>query len=169
MYNIAITQDGITAFFADAVGKPRSYPTMADALVSAQYLGLTRKDVELHFVKEGTVIPESLTAPITGGTEDNPDKDPLAGMTKAQLLAYAGEHGLEIDKNAKVDDIREQIRAAEQASAQGNELETVDLSEMDHDQLLDFARELGLEVSPDMADEDITAAIRAIDTTTAGV
>ena len=53
MYNIAITKDKETKFYEGDGGKPRSYPTLADALVSAQYLGLARLDAELHFVKEG--------------------------------------------------------------------------------------------------------------------
>jgi hypothetical protein len=54
MYNIAITKDKETKFFDGTDSKPRSYPTLADALMSAQYLGLAKQDVELHFIKEGT-------------------------------------------------------------------------------------------------------------------
>jgi len=56
MYNIAITKENKTEFFNCTGDKPRQYPTLADALVSAQYLGLSRGDVELHFVKEGASI-----------------------------------------------------------------------------------------------------------------
>jgi hypothetical protein len=59
MYNIAITKDRETKFFDGADNKPRPYPTLADALVSAQYLGLTKQDVELHFVKEGADVEEA--------------------------------------------------------------------------------------------------------------
>jgi len=58
MYNIAITKENKTEFFNCTGDKPRQYPTLADALVSAQYLGLSRGDVELHFVKEGASISE---------------------------------------------------------------------------------------------------------------
>jgi len=81
MYNIAITKENKTTFYDGADGKPRPYPTLADALVSAQYLGLTRQDVELHFVKEGAsieAITKTATATVkhdgnnggTGGTGD---------------------------------------------------------------------------------------------------
>jgi len=56
MYNIAVTKENKTEFFNCTGDKPRQYPTLAAALVSAQYLGLSRGDVELHFVKEGTSI-----------------------------------------------------------------------------------------------------------------
>jgi len=56
MYNIAITKEKKTEFFNGNDAKPRSYPNLAEALISAQYLGLTKQDVELHFVKEGTSI-----------------------------------------------------------------------------------------------------------------
>jgi len=56
MYNIAITNEKETAFFSNVDGKPKKYPTLADALASAQYLGLARQDADLHFVREGTPI-----------------------------------------------------------------------------------------------------------------
>jgi len=102
MYNIAITKEKETKFFSDAGGKPKRYPTLADALVSAQYLGLTRQDAELHFVKDGTAV-ESIagTAAATlppqaeeeggGETGKSPDK-----MNRAELAAYAEGKGIAV-------------------------------------------------------------------------
>jgi len=56
MYNIAITKDDKTNFHRGSGDKPNRYPTLADALVSAQYLGLSRSADDLHFVREGTPI-----------------------------------------------------------------------------------------------------------------
>lgn len=72
MYNIAINNGKETKFFHGSDGKPRSYPSLAEALVSAQYLGLARQDVELHFLKEGelieTVNGALSSAPSRGGS-----------------------------------------------------------------------------------------------------
>jgi Pyruvate/2-oxoacid:ferredoxin oxidoreductase gamma subunit len=103
MYNIAITQKGKNAFFADNDGKPRNYPTLADALVSAQYLGLTRQDVELHFVKEGTVI---------GELSETKEDGPLPGMNKKQLLAYAKKKGIKVNADMSAEEIVAAIQAA---------------------------------------------------------
>jgi hypothetical protein len=83
MYNIAITKENKTSFFNGADDKPRPYPTLADALVSAQYLGLTREDVELHFVREGASIDSitktttSMAKPKSGGAAGG--KPPATG------------------------------------------------------------------------------------------
>ena len=56
MFNIAITKENDTKFYDDTDGKPRQYPTLADALVTAQYHGLTQDADGLHFVKDGVSI-----------------------------------------------------------------------------------------------------------------
>jgi hypothetical protein len=51
----------------------------------------------------------------TGGVEAEPAAEPnIDTMTKAQLLAYADEHGVEVDESWTKDDIKAEIRAAEQ-------------------------------------------------------
>jgi len=62
MYNIAITKENKTELFTDTEGKPRRYPALVEALVSAQYLGLASGDVELHFVKEGPAVEKNSEA-----------------------------------------------------------------------------------------------------------
>ena len=119
MYNIAITKDKETSFFNGADEKPRPYPTLADALVSAQYLGLTRQDVELHFVKEGTPT-EEITRTTTaatpqggGGKADGDTGKPLEKMNKEQLLAYALEKKIDVNYAATKAEILAAIQAAE--------------------------------------------------------
>ena len=73
MYNIAITKENKTEFFNCTGDKPRQYPTLAAALVSAQYLGLSQGDVELHFVKEGASI-EGITKAVPKGEKAGKDK-----------------------------------------------------------------------------------------------
>ena len=60
MFNITITKENETKFYDDADGQPRQYPTLADALVTAQYHGLTKEADGLYFVKDGMTI-ESVT------------------------------------------------------------------------------------------------------------
>ena len=118
MYNIAITKDKETSFFNGADEKPRPYPTLADALVSAQYLGLTRQDVELHFVKEGTSIEEitqttTVTTPPGGGEKTDAGTDkPLEKLNKEQLLAYAAEAGITVNAEGTKAEILAAIHAA---------------------------------------------------------
>jgi hypothetical protein len=121
MYNTIITREGESAFLTENDGKPRNYPTLSDALVSAQYLGLTKGEVELHFVKEGAVIPGALANTSTGSTGSKLEGDPLAGMTKKQLLAYAEENGITVDEKAKPDEIRAQIHEAQRADSESDE------------------------------------------------
>ncbi|MDR0474383.1 MAG: hypothetical protein LBH43_12015 [Treponema sp.] len=78
MYNIAITKNKETSFFDGADGKPRPYPTLADALVSAQYLGLSRQDVELHFVKEGAAAEGLAKEPEAAGPKKGGKGKPAA-------------------------------------------------------------------------------------------
>ena len=130
MYNIAITKENKTEFYDGADGKPRPYPTLADALVSAQYLGLTRQDVELHFVKEGASI-EAVTKTTTAvakpkrnsAKKDN-DKPavseqdgggkPLAEMNHDELVACAKELDINTENFANDDEIRAAIQAAKE-------------------------------------------------------
>jgi hypothetical protein len=91
MYNIAITRGENTEFFNGNDGKPRSYPTLADALVTAQYLGLSKQEgVELHFVKEGSSIEAAVaacpSAPVkpekAKGDKQEPEQNPtISGVT----------------------------------------------------------------------------------------
>ena len=118
MYNIAITKENKTEFFNGADDKPRSYPTLADALVSAQYLGLTRQDAELHFVKAGTsieAITETTTgiAPQGGGADKTEGPKPPERMNKEQLTAYAKEKGIGIPAEGTKAEILAAIHAAE--------------------------------------------------------
>jgi hypothetical protein len=48
------------------------------------------------------------------GTQTEQQAGPdLDAMTKAQLLAYAGEHGVDVDEAWTKDDIKAEIKAAE--------------------------------------------------------
>lgn len=50
----------------------------------------------------------------TGGGVDNvAPPDPLDQMTKDQLIAYAGEHGIDVDPSVTKAEIRAAIDAAE--------------------------------------------------------
>ena len=89
MYNIAITKDKNTDFFSGNDMKPRSYPTLTEALVSAQYLGLAKQDVELHFVREGAsveAITETASSISSPGKESIPEiktgKEEVSGRGK---------------------------------------------------------------------------------------
>jgi len=132
MYNIAITKENKTEFFNCTGNKPRQYPTLADALVSAQYLGLSRGDVELHFVKEGTSL-EGMHKPASYGKKtekgkqgaeisqsktdgnDNPDTEggsSLEGMSKEELLEYAAREEITVNADGAKEEIIAAIRAA---------------------------------------------------------
>ena len=117
MYNIAITKEKKTHFFNGADDQPRQYPTLADALVSAQYLGLTRQDVELHFVKEGAAIDaitEISKKPAKQGLEgDEKQKKPLEKMNKDQLIAYAAEKEIAINAESTKAEILATIQATD--------------------------------------------------------
>ncbi|MCL2093019.1 MAG: hypothetical protein FWH12_02385 [Treponema sp.] len=67
MFNIAVTKENQTRFYEDADGKPRQYPTLADALVTAQYHGLTKESDGLFFVKHGTPVDDILRPAPKGG------------------------------------------------------------------------------------------------------
>ena len=121
MYNIAITKEGKTDFYKGTGDNPNRYPTLADALVSAQYLGLTRQDVELHFVKEGTSAA-SITKTVTGmarqqdGSGEGGTDVPLDRMNRGQLAAYAEEKGIAFN----VDGTKKEILAAIREAEKGN-------------------------------------------------
>jgi len=127
MYNIAITKENKTEFFYCTGDKPRQYPTLADALVSAQYLGLSQGDVELHFVKEGTSIERLTQAsapgkkagkgkqgveanPGDGGSKDSPDPDAagelaLKKKSKEELLEYAAREKITVNAEGTQEEI----------------------------------------------------------------
>jgi hypothetical protein len=86
MYNIAITKEKKTKFFNGNDDKPRSYPTLADALVSAQYLGLNKQEgVELHFIMEGTSVDavtqttSTITPPADNAVKEKQEADLNSG------------------------------------------------------------------------------------------
>jgi len=134
MYNIAITKENKTDFFYCTGNKPRQYPTLADALVSAQYLGLSRGDVELHFVKEGTFLegigkPVSQgkktgkgksgteSSPSASGDKGNPETDVTGGhaleeMSKEELLEYAAREEITVNTDSTQEEILAAIQAA---------------------------------------------------------
>ena len=75
MFNIATTKNNETKFYEDADGKPRQYPTLADALVTAQYHGLTHDADGLHFVRDGVSIEaftKTTTSPAPAENQSSP-------------------------------------------------------------------------------------------------
>jgi len=130
MYCIAITKEGKTDFYKGSGGRPSRYPTLADALVSAQYLGLTRQAEELHFVKGGAdlgAISKTAAAASGGGgdqmqaLEQNGGSNwraPLEKMSKEQLAACAKERGIAVSADASKKEILAIILEAEK---QGDE------------------------------------------------
>ena len=111
MYNIAITKEKKTDFFNGADDQPRQYPTLADALVSAQYLGLTRQDVELHFVKNGATI-DTITQTAKELESGKKQKKPFEKMNREQLVAYAAEKEIAINPEGTKAEILVAIQAA---------------------------------------------------------
>ena len=60
MYNIAVVKDKKSELYKGNDGSVYAFPTLDEALISAQYHGLGRQYDELYFVKEGADI-ESVT------------------------------------------------------------------------------------------------------------
>ena len=122
MYNIAITKEGKTDFFNDIDDNPRPYPSLADALVSAQYLGLNRDDVELHFIKEGAST-EGITQTVKTlpKEEKNSNEKSLEKMSHKQLVAYAAEAGIPIPPESTKADILALIQILEKPATETND------------------------------------------------
>ncbi len=67
------------------------------------------KDISISdarlLLRGNKALPEDGTRNDEGGETSSDDK-PISKKTKAELIAYAEEHSIEIDKEAKVDEIR---------------------------------------------------------------
>jgi len=124
MYNIVISKgmdvEREVDFLNGADDKPRRYPTLAEALVSAQYLGLTRQNVELHFVREGAHAAGLITETATANTPQGDGDDSGGGtckvldkMKKAELVAYAAGKGIAVNDGDTKEIILAAIRETE--------------------------------------------------------
>lgn len=101
-----------------------------DTLTSGRYPAAVAAPV----TGDDTVASEP-TAPAT--TEPNKDDEvALADMTKAQLVAYAKEQGIEVNKKATVPVIRETIEAAENGGSGEDEGQDGDAGGDDGEELV---------------------------------
>jgi len=132
MYNIVISKgrdvEREVGFLNGADDKPRQYPTLAEALVSAQYLGLTRQDVELHFVREGAHTAGLITETATANTTQRDGDDSGDGtgkaldkMKKAELVAYATGKGIAVNDGDTKETILAAIKEAEKRDLEPND------------------------------------------------
>ena len=140
MFNIAIAKNKETKFFEDGTGKPRSYPTLADALVSAQYLGLTKQDAELYFVKEGASID---------------DVTKTASTVTSEQEAVNATEGLELDIKSIEEALVENQTALDN---QSTDL-AVTLEKMEIKELIAFAAEKKIEIKKNSKKNEIISTI----------